>query len=118
VTRNLLLSIISFLLTASCQQEVKSLKGRPYEVSGQVGHCEGCEVKLQLYDYNRFATEQTAILEDTVKDGRFQLKGRTTRPGFYEIHLIPQQVRRPLRAIIYLPADPVHIRADILGLPR
>ena len=76
-----LLALLPGLLLASCQQAIKLKKGRPYHVSGQVANCEGCEVKLQLYDYGQVKAEQTAIQVDTVRKGRFQIAGRTTRPG-------------------------------------
>jgi thiol-disulfide isomerase/thioredoxin len=117
LARILLPLLPGLLLLASCQQQFKIKKGRPYHVSGQVANCEGCEVKLQLYDYNRYKTEQTAIQVDTVKNGRFAIAGRTTRPGFYEIHIKQPQSRDWAGAVIYLPADSVHLRADLNGLP-
>lgn len=115
--RMLLPLLLGLGLLVSCQQDVKVFHGRKYAISGQVAHCEGCQVTLQLYDYNRYPTEQTAIQTDTVRNGRFRIAGRTTQPGFYEVHIKEQQTRQEVKAIIYLPADSVHIRADMHGLP-
>jgi thiol-disulfide isomerase/thioredoxin len=115
--RTLLPLLLTGMLLASCQQEIKILKGRRYQVSGQVAHCEGCQVTLQLYDYNQYYTEQTAIQVDTVRNGRFRITGRTTRPGFYEIHIKQKEAFRWVATKIYLPADSVHITADVHGLP-
>jgi thiol-disulfide isomerase/thioredoxin len=112
-----LLYLLLLTVLAGCQQDIKLTKGRPYRIKGQVTGCEGCQVSLQLYDYNRTRTTQTTIQADTVQKGRFQISGRTTRPGFYEVHVRPLQGSGPLRAIIYLPADPVEITANINGLP-
>src|SRR5687768_1555524 len=114
VVRRMLLPLwLGLLLLASCQQQIKVKKGRPYQISGQVAHCEGCEVKLQLYDYNRFKTYQTAIQVDTVVKGRFAISGSTTRPGFYEIHIKPPTGGPPVGAIIYLPDKAVNVAADM-----
>ncbi|GEO06092.1 hypothetical protein AAE02nite_37560 [Adhaeribacter aerolatus] len=109
--------MLALLSLAACQQEVKHLKGRGYKVTGAVANCEGCEVKLQLYDYNQYKyVQQTPIRVDSVKNNHFTIKGRTTRAGFYEVHIKDKATGQPMVAIIYLPATAVHLTADTKGL--
>ena len=115
---NILLLVLGLISLASCQQETKGLKGRSYKITGKVAHCEGCEVKLQLYDYNQYKlVDQTPIRIDSVKNGNFEIKGKTTRAGFYEVHIKDKVTNTPMVAIIYLPTELVQITANTKGLP-
>ncbi|KAA5547468.1 TlpA family protein disulfide reductase [Adhaeribacter rhizoryzae] len=117
IKRNILLLVLVLMGFASCQQEVKHLKGRSYKITGEVANCEGCEVKLQLYDFNQYKfAEQTPIRLDSVKNNRFTLKGRTTQAGFYEVHIKDKVTGKPMVAIVYLPAELIHLTADANGL--
>ena len=116
--RNVLSLLFCFVILSCCKQNVTILKGRGYEVIGQVTNCEGCAVNLQLYDYNLYKTvEQTPIRVDTVKNNQFNIAGRITRPGFYEIKIKDWNTGLSATAKIYLPAREVKIIADMNGLP-
>ncbi|MGV3642201.1 MAG: TlpA family protein disulfide reductase [Adhaeribacter sp.] len=102
----------------SCRQHYKLDRGTPYTLNGEVAGCEGCPVQLQLYDYSRFkSVNQHAIQTDTVKQGRFLLKGKMARAGFYQVQLRDLASGRRYLVTTYLPSEPIHIRADLNGLP-
>lgn len=117
VQRNLLLLCLLGLLL-SCEQKYKLDRGTAYTLGGEVAGCEGCLVRLQLFDYSRFqSVEQHAIQTDTVRQGRFLLKGKMARAGFYQVQVRDLASGRRARVTVYLPSEPIHIRANLNGLP-
>ncbi|MGV3505458.1 MAG: TlpA family protein disulfide reductase [Adhaeribacter sp.] len=105
-------------LLFSCEQQYKLDRGTAFTLKGQVAGCEGCPVRLQLYDYSRYkSVEQHAIQTDTVKQGRFLLKGKMARAGFYQVQLRDLASGQRHTVTVYLPSEPIDIQADLNGLP-